>query len=112
MAELIEKEALLEEVEVIGWYNIGENGHLVHGGRSDMDTYLPAKEVFKAIANAPAVELGGDFISRKETLRALMNLDVNEDAMAVLHTLYDVAVVISDMPAVNAYCPNCGKKLY
>lgn len=57
MAEYIEREALRERMESVDWYHAGESGVLVHGATSDMESYLPTKEVYRAICEAPAADV-------------------------------------------------------
>jgi hypothetical protein len=57
MAEYIEREALRERMESVDWFHVNDTGVLIHGATSEMDSYLPTKEVHAVIENAPAADV-------------------------------------------------------
>lgn len=54
--DLISREALNETIEKITWYHINSDGDLVEGAFDDDDALYKAKDIYKAIDNAPTVE--------------------------------------------------------
>ena len=53
---LIDADVLFENVENIAWYSKAKTGVLVEGATSEMDSYLPTKEVWNAIKTAPTID--------------------------------------------------------
>lgn len=57
MKEYIEREAALDGLDGIDWYHINDNGRLVSGGTSGMDTYVPFKAVEEMLRSIPAADV-------------------------------------------------------
>ena len=55
--DYIEREALRERMESVDWFHVNDTGVLIHGATSEMDSYLPTKEVYAVIENAPAADV-------------------------------------------------------
>lgn len=54
---VIDADALLESVESITWYSKSKKGRLIEGATSDVDSYLPTKDVWSAIKTAPTLDV-------------------------------------------------------
>lgn len=53
----INADSLMENVEKITWYSKTKTGVFVEGATSEMDSYLPTKEVWNAIKTAPTIDV-------------------------------------------------------
>ena len=50
----IEREIAIDRLEGIGWFHVNDEGRLVPGGTSQMETYVPYKEVETMLNSIPA----------------------------------------------------------
>ena len=95
MAEYINREDLVERIEMIDWYHENEYGHLIHGGTSKMETYLPTKDVERAIKSVPIA----DVVSRKK------------GTWLELDSCMTVCSECNSLGCGTKYCANCGAKM-
>ena len=67
--DLISRSALIKKIESTGWYHISERGNLATGANSELHTPLfKADDIFTALENAPAVDVGPKWISVEDRL--------------------------------------------
>lgn len=53
----IERETFRDRMESVDWYHVNDNGVLIHGATSEMESYLPTKEVYRVIDEAPTADV-------------------------------------------------------
>ena len=109
MAEYINREALIDAIERIDWFHTNENGVLVEGGRSDMDTYLPTDAVNEAIRSIPAA----DVVERKKGRWKQVHVGGFTPGGNCLSVCSECGWEFGThriYPDYN-YCPNCGAKM-
>lgn len=114
--ELIDRQALIDSIEVIPWYHINEAGELASGANTELHTALYKEEdIFKALKNAPTVDavpvVHGRWVAIDEDCEAL---DGETESKRWGCTNCHEIVEYDDythIQRLSPYCPNCGAKM-
>lgn len=56
MSDLIDRQAVIDEIENLDWYHVSETGKLVFGSSSEYESLYKANDIYKAIENIPSAE--------------------------------------------------------
>lgn len=105
MDEYIKREAVQDRMESVDWYHVNDSGELIHGATSDMDSYLPTKEVYRVIDEVPAAEVAPVVHGRWEWKNGKPFCSVCKEQAEPRHHFEDGTVEEYD------YCPNCGARM-
>ena len=57
MAEYIEREAVIDEIEGATWYHISCQKNLVEGAACEADALYKATDIYNVIKTAPGIEI-------------------------------------------------------
>ena len=55
--EYIERAKAQDGLDNIDWYHVNDNGQLLPGGKSDIETYVPFKAVEEMLKSIPAADV-------------------------------------------------------
>ena len=104
MDEYINREALRDSVESIGWYSV-RRGELITGAKSSENALYKANDIYSAIDNAPTADVApvrhGRWIKRK-SLHA---------ESGIVAKCSDCQRDVQYLGNPLKYCPNCGAKM-
>ena len=114
MAEYIEREAVIDEIEGTTWYHISCQKKLVEGAASEADALYKATDIYNVIKSAPTADVvevrHGKWIENQEPL-GWCDVDCAECSACHESWIIDEDSSIEDYECMWHYCPNCGAKM-
>ena len=114
MAEYIEREAVIDEIESTTWYHINCQKNLVEGAAGEADALYKATDIYNVIKSAPTADVievrHGKWIETQEPL-GWCDVDCAECSVCHESWIIDEDSSIDDYECMWHYCPNCGAKM-
>lgn len=114
MAEYIEREAVIDEIEGATWYNISCQKILVEGAACEADALYKATDIYNAIKSVPTADVvevrHGKWVETQEPL-GWCDVDCAECSVCHESWIIDEDSSIDDYECMWHYCPNCGAKM-
>ena len=114
MAEYIEREAVIDEIESTTWYHINCQKNLVEGAAGEADALYKATDIYNVIKSAPTADVvevrHGKWIENQEPL-GWCDVDCIECSVCHESWIMDEDSSIDDYECIWHYCPNCGAKM-
>ena len=114
MAEYIEREAVIDEIEGTTWYHISCQKNLVEGATCEADALYKATDIYNVIKSAPTADVvevrHGKWIETKEPL-GWCDVDCVECSVCHESWIIDEDSSIDDYECMWHYCPHCGAKM-
>ena len=114
MAEYIEREAAIDEIEGTTWYHISCQQKLVEGAACEADALYKATDIYNVIKSAPTADVvevrHGKWIENQEPL-GWCDVDCAECSVCHESWIIDEDSSIDDYECMWHYCPNCGAKM-
>ena len=114
MAEYIEREAVIDEIEGATWYHISCQKNLVEGAACEADALYKATDIYNAIKSVPTADVAevrhGKWIETQEPL-GWRDVDCAECSVCHESWIIDEDSSIDDYECMWHYCPNCGAKM-
>ena len=114
MAEYIEREVVIDEIEGTTWYHISCQKNLVEGAACEADALYKATDIYNVIKSAPTADVvevrHGKWIETQEPL-GWCDVDCAECSVCHESWIIDEDSSIDDYKCMWHYCPNCGAKM-
>ena len=114
MAEYIEREATIDEIEGTTWYHISCQKNLVEGAACEADALYKATDIYNVINSAPTADVvevrRGKWIETQEPL-GWCDVDCAECSVCHESWIIDKDSSIDDYKCMWHYCPHCGAKM-
>ena len=114
MAEYIEREAMIDEIEGTTWYHISCQKNLVEGAACEADALYKATDIYNVIKSAPTADVvevrHGKWVETQEPL-GWCDVDCAECSVCHESWIIDEDSSIDDYKCMWHYCPNCGAKM-
>ena len=114
MAEYIEREAVIDEIESTTWYHINCQKNLVEGAAGEADALYKATAIYNVIKSTPTADVvevrHGKWIENQEPL-GWCDVDCIECSVCHESWIMDEDSSIDDYECIWHYCPNCGAKM-
>lgn len=114
MAEYIEREAVIDEIEGATWSNISCQKILVEGAACEADALYKATDIYNAIKSVPTADVvevrHGKWVETQEPL-GWCDVDCAECSVCHESWIIDEDSSIDDYECMWHYCPNCGAKM-
>ena len=114
MAEYIEREAAIDEIEGTTWYHISCQKNLVEGAACEADALYKATDIYNVIKSAPTADVvevrHGKWIETQEPL-GWCDVDCAECSVCHESWIMDEDSSIDDYECMWHYCPHCGAKM-
>lgn len=114
MAEYIEREAMIDEIDDTTWYHISCQKILVEGAACEADALYKATDIYNAIKSVPTADVvevrHGKWVETQEPL-GWCNVDCIECSVCHESYIIDEDSSIDDYECMWHYCPNCGAKM-
>ena len=114
MAEYIEREAVIDEIESTTWYHINCQKNLVEGAACEADALYKATDIYNVIKSAPTADVvevrHGKWIENQEPL-GWCDVDCAECSVCHESWIMDEDSSIDDCECMWHYCPHCGAKM-
>lgn len=114
MAEYIEREATIDEIEGTTWYHISCQKNLVEGAACEADALYKATDIYNVIKSAPTADVvevrHGKWIENQEPL-GWRDVDCAECSVCHESWIIDEDSSIDDYECMWHYCPHCGAKM-
>lgn len=110
MAEYIEREATIDEIEGTTWYHISCQKKLVEGAACEADALYKATDIYNVIKSAPAADV--QEIKHGEWIKMYNNPDDGNYYCSECHHSIDIATG-RETPIDREffYCLHCGAKM-
>lgn len=110
MAEYIEREAVIDEIEGATWYHISCQKNLVEGAACEADALYKATDIYNVIKSAPIADV--QEIKHGEWIKMSNNPDDGNYYCSECHNCIDIATG-RETPIDRDffYCPHCGAKM-
>ena len=114
MAEYIEREVVIDEIESTTWYHINCQKNLVEGAAGEADALYKATDIYNVIKSTPTADVvevrHGKWIENQEPL-GWCDVDCIECSVCHESWIMDEDSSIDDYECIWHYCPNCGAKM-
>ena len=114
MAEYIEREAVIDEIEGTTWYHISCQKNLVEGAACEADALYKATDIYNVIKSAPTADVvevrHGKWVETQEPL-GWCDVDCAECSVCHESWIIDEDSSIDDYECMWHYCPHCGAKM-
>ena len=114
MAEYIEREAVIDEIEGTTWYHISCQKNLVEGAACEADALYKATDIYNVIKSAPTADVvevrHGKWVETQEPL-GWRDVDCAECSVCHENWIIDEDSSIDDYECMWHYCPHCGAKM-